>query len=153
MLSGKYTVRNVRHVCRYCHCPTDLAHDPRVNYPPKTQAEIQKLVNGRKMEQLRAISQQYIQNAWYEVRFHQANAMGIHGACPSEKLHAIQLGIFKYVRTIFFKHMGEYSTLASDINGIATMYGKLMTRQSKKDLPVTSFSKGIQKGKLMGREF
>ena len=96
VLSGKYTVRtrNVRHVCRYCHCPTDLADNPRVNYPPKTQAEIQKLVNGCKMEQLQAISQQYIdQNAWYDVRFHQANAMGIHGACPSEKLHAIQLGI------------------------------------------------------------
>ena len=90
VLSGKYTVRNVRHVCRYCHCPTDLADDPRINYPPKTQAEIQKLVNGCKMEQLQAISQQYIQDAWYD----QANAMGIHGACPSEKLHAIQLGIF-----------------------------------------------------------
>ncbi len=155
VLCGKYTVRtrNVRHVCRYCHCPTDLADDPRVNYAPKTQAEIQKLVDGGKLEQLQAISQQYIKNAWYDVRFHQANAMGIHGACPSEKLHAIQLGIFKYVRTIFFKHMGEYSQLARDINGIATMYGKLLTRQSEKDLPVTTFSKGIQTGKLMGREF
>ncbi len=155
LLCGKYTVRtrNVKHVCRYCHCPTDRADDPRANYAPKTQAEIQKLVDGGKLDKLKAISQQYIKNAWYDVRFHQANDMGIHGACPSEKLHAIQLGLFKYVRTIFFKHMGEYSQLANDINGIATMYGKLMTRQSEKDLPATNFSKGIQKGKLMGREF
>ena len=155
LLCGKYTVRtqNVKHVCRYCHCPTEKADDPRASFRPKTQAEIQKLVDRGKLDKLKAISQQYIKNAWYDVRFHQANEMGIHGACPSEKLHAIQLGLFKYVRTIFFKHMGEHSQLANDINGIATMYGKLMTRQSEKDLPATNFSKGIQKGRLMGREF
>ena len=136
----------MKHVCCNCHCPTDRADDSRVDYAPKTQAKIQKLVNGHKMKKLQAISQQFIKNAWYDVHFHQASVMGIHGACPSEKFHAIQLGIFKYVRTIFFKHMGEYSQLETDINGIATMHGKLMTRQSEKDLPVTSFSKGIQKG-------
>lgn len=155
VLCGKYTVRtkNVRHVCRYCHCPTDDADNPLARYPPKTQPEIQKLVQKGKLTKLQSISQQYIQNAWYDVRFHSANDCGIHGATPSEKLHAIQLGIFKYLREIFFIHMGKSSQLAENINGLATMYGKLLTRQSERDLPNTNFAKGIQKGKLMARDF
>ena len=155
LLCGKYTVRtsNVKHICRYCHCPTSMADDPRVRYKLKSQREIQKLVEDGDMERLQAISQQYIQNAWYDVTFHKANDLGIHGACPSEKLHAIQLGIFKYLREIFFVHMGKSSQLAEDVNGLATMYGKLLTRQSERDLPNTNFAKGIHKGKLMARDF
>ena len=155
LLCGKFTVRtqNVKHVCRYCHCPTNKADDPRVKYKLKTQAEIQALVDREDLEGLKGISQQYIQNAWYDVTFHKANACGIHGACPSEKLHAIQLGVFKYLREIFFVQMGKSSQLAEDINGLATMYGKLLTRQSERDLPNTNFAKGIQKGKLMARDF
>ena len=102
---------------------------------------------------LKKISQQSIQNAWYDVAFHEANSCGIHHACPSEKLHAIQLGIFKYIREIFFVHMGKSSLLAEDINGLATIYGKQLTRQSDRDFPNTNFAKGIQKGKLMARDF
>ena len=155
VLCGKYTVRtkNVKHVCRYCHCPTADADNPLAKYPLKTQPEIQKLVQKGKLERLQAISQQYIENAWYDVTFHAANECGIHGATPSEKLHAIQLGIFKYLREIFFIHMGKSSQLAEEINGLATMYGKLLTRQSERDLPNTNFAKGIQKGKLMARNF
>jgi len=155
VLCGKYTVRtqNVKHVCRYCHCPTGDADNPLAKYPLKTQAEIQNLVNNARFDRLQAISQQYIQNAWYDVTFHAANYCGIHGATPSEKLHAIQLGIFKYLREIFFVHMGKSSQLAENINGLATMYGKLLTHQSERDLPNTNFAKGIQKGKLMARDF
>ena len=155
ILCGKYTVRtqNVKHVCRYCHCPTDDADNPLAKYPLKTQSEIQNYVNNTRLDRLQAISQQYIQNAWYDVTFHAANDCGIHGATPSEKLHAIQLGIFKYLREIFFVHMGKSSQLAENINGLATMYGKLLTRQSERDLPNTNFAKGIQKGKLMARDF
>ena len=155
LLCGKYLVRNqnIRHICRYCHCPTDKADDPRVRYRPKKQAEIEKLVRDEDLEGLQAISQQCIQNAWYSVTFHQANTCGIHGACPSEKLHAIQLGIFKYLRDIFFDRIGSTSALAEDINGLAAQYGKEFSRQSERDLPHTKFSKGIQKGKLMARDY
>jgi hypothetical protein len=105
------------------------------------------------MKRLQAISQQYIQNAWYDVAFHEANDRGIHGACPSEMLHAILLGIFKYLRDIFFTYMGKQSQLAEDINGLAKTYGKWFTHQSDRDFPNTNFSKGIQKGKLMAKEY
>lgn len=155
LLCGKYIVRNrnIKHICRYCHCPTDAADDPHAKFPPKRQPEIQKLIQKGKTEHLQAISQQNIQNAWYDVNFHLANDCGIHGACPSEKLHAIQLGIFKYLRDIFFDRLGKTTELADNINGLATMYGKLLTRQSERDLPNCNFAKGIRKGKLMARDF
>ncbi len=155
LLCGKYLTRtiNVKHICRYCHCPTNEADDPRAKYPPKSQPAIQKLVENRKLKRLQAISQQYIQNAWYDVAFHGANDRGIHGACPSEMLHAILLGIFKYLRDIFFTYMGKQSQLAEDINGLAKTYGKGFTHQSDRDFPSTNFSKGIQKGKLMAKEY
>jgi hypothetical protein len=155
LLSGKFLsrTRNVKQVCRCCHCPMDEADNPQAKYKLKTQANIQNLVERGKLEQLRAISQQYINNAWYKVKFHEANEMGIHGACPSDKLHAVLLGIFKYIRGIFFSYMGKTSQLARDINGIAKMYGTFFTHQSERRLPVTSFTQGIAKGKLMATHY
>ena len=105
------------------------------------------------MDQLQEISQHYLQNAWYKCRFNQGNARGIHGACPSEMLHAIQLGIFKYTRDIFFESIGESAQVAHDINGLARVYGKLLSHQSDRSLPNTNFSKGIKDGKLMAKDY
>ena len=140
-------------MCQHCHCPTEEADDPRVKHKKKNPEQIQKLVDKQDIEGLKAISQQCIQNAWYEVGFHRANNRGIHGACPSEMLHAILLGAFKHVRESFFEHMGKSSQMAEDINGLAKLCGSLLTRQSDRSLPKTNFSKGIQKGKLMAKEY
>ena len=154
LLCGKCLTRtrNVKHVCRHCHCPMDEADDPRVRHKLKSQPEIEALVEAQNLVKLKAISQQHIKNAWYKVTFHQANNLGIHGACPSEMLHAILLGIFKYTRNIFFHTMGKESKLAEDINRLAMLYGKFLTRQSERKLPTTNFSKGIARGKLMATQ-
>ena len=155
LLCGKYLCRtkHVKHVCRYCHCPMGKSDDPQARYKLKTQPEIQNLVEKRELAKLQAISQQYINNAWYKVTFHQANRCGIHGACPSEMLHALLLGIFKYLRDTFFTYMGATSLLADDINGLATTYGKLLSRQSDRNFPVTNFTQGIARGKLMATHY
>jgi len=155
LLCGKYLSRGkgVKHVCRYCYCPMTKADDPRAKYPMKSQQKIQKLVERQDLDRLKGISQQLIDNCWYKVRFHQANDRGIHGACPSEMLHAMLLGIFKYVRDIFFKNMGATSKCAGDINGLSQIYGKLLSRQSDRSIPYTNFTKGIQEGKLMAKRF
>ena len=152
---GKYLVRTskIKHICRYCFCPMQDADNPMASYKMKTQRHISRLVENQNLERLKSISQHNIQNAWCEVRFHAANERGIHGACPSEMLHAILLGVFKYVRNIFFENMGEESTLAEDMNGLAKQHGKLLTHQSDRDLPHANFAKGIQKGKLMAKQF
>ena len=155
LLCGKFLTRNknVKHICRYCHCPMNEADDPSAKHSRKTQPRIQKLCEEKQVEKLRSISQQCVQNAWYKVTFHHANDCGIHGACPSEMLHAVLLGIFKYLRDIFFETCGNESALADNINGLAKMYGTLLVHQSDRDLPNTNFTRGIQKGKLMAKEY
>ena len=132
---------------------TSEGDNPFAKYKVKTQAEIQKLVQKGDLEGLKAISQQNTQNALYPVRFHQANNRGVHGATPSEMLHATLLGTFKCLRDVFFPHVGKDSKLAEDVSGLAKTYGKLFTHQSDRTFPNTNFSKGIMSGKLMAKEF
>ena len=49
--------------------------------------------------------------------------------------------------------MGKTSPLAEHVNGLATMHGNLPNHQYERDLPNTNFAQGIQKGKLMARDF
>ena len=155
ILCGKYLSRTqkVKHICRYCHCPTVEADDHLRDYRYKTQTEVEKMVRRSELDKLRNISQQCLTNCWYKVKFNQANERGIHGACPSEMLHALLLGIFKYLRDIFFSRLGETGDVALDINGLASMYGRLLSRQSDRTIPDTNFGEGIRVGRLMARNY
>jgi hypothetical protein len=64
----------------------------------------------------------------------------------------VLLGIFKYVKTEFFQQLGPGSYAATEVNALCTWIGKLLARQSDRDLPRTQFGQGIIKGKLMGKE-
>ena len=154
-LSGSYTSRqgNVKQLCRYCECPTSECNDPLADYPLKTVKKVQALIDANDMEGLQKLSQQYIKNAMYKLRFGSHNDMGIHGACPMEMLHAILLGIFKYIRDCLFEQMGPKSKLSKEFNALAREYGELLTRCSDRDMPKTKFANGIQAGKLMAKEF
>jgi hypothetical protein len=114
---------------------------------------IAALVEAGDFKSLQQLSQQMIQNAWYKIRFAPRVNQGIHGSCPSEMLHALLLGVFKYVRECFFEQIGHSSALADDINALAQQYGDKFGRQSERDMPKCKFSQGIQKGKLMANEF
>jgi hypothetical protein len=111
------------------------------------------LIRKQKIEQLQEISQHQIKNTWYKCHFNLANDRGIHGACPSEMPHAMQLGIFKYSHDIFFDFIGNDAAIAQEINGLAKIYSKLIARQSERSLPATHFSKGIKDGKLMAKDY
>jgi hypothetical protein len=119
----------------------------------KTVDAIKDLVRKQKKDELKKISQQYIKNAWYKVRFQPGDNRGIHGACPSEMLHALLLGMFKYTNECFFVQVGKTSQLAVDIDALAIQYGEYFTRQSERDLPNCLFGEGIKKGtKIMAKE-
>ena len=156
LLCGKYRVRsqNVSNLCRYCTCPNEKTDDPRADYPLKTVTMIDTLVRAKDYAGLQKLLQQYIHNAWYKVEFSPINDRGIHGACPSEMLHALLLGIFKYVRENFFIQVGKDTPLGMEIDGLATQYGSLFGRQSERDIPKCKFANGIRLGgKLMAKEY
>jgi hypothetical protein len=155
-LCGHYSSRTsgVRNLCRYCTVPTLKSDLVTKNWEHKTVRMVKKLVDAEDFAGLRAISQQYIENALYRIRFGLHNGRGIHGATPLEMLHAILLGMFKYMNECFFVQIGKTSQLADDINALAQKYGKLLHRQSDRDMPKTKFSKGIHKGgKIMAKEY
>ena len=112
---GKYTSRgkNVQNLCRYCCVPNDDTDDPKAsNFARKSPRMVQELVNVGDLEGMKAISQQYFTSCWYKVRFGQHNDYGIHGACPLEVLHWLQIGKYGYVRDMFFDQLGQTSALA-----------------------------------------
>ena len=155
VLTGSYKSRgrHVAQLCRYCECPTMECDDPLANYPLKRQNKIQRLVDLLAVDELKALSQQCIQNATYKLRFGLHNKCGVHGATPLEMLHALLLGIFKYMRDTFFLQTGKTSQTSSEINALAKEFGHLLSRQSDRDMPKTKFSNGIREGKLMAKEY
>ena len=154
-LCGKYTSRskNVKCLCRYCVCPTAMTDKAKAKFPLKTQQHIQALIDQNDDENLKLISQQKIQNCMYDLRFGSHSTQGVHGACPVEMLHALLLGIFRYVRDCFFTQIGETSILSKEINAFAKQYGQIIARQSNRDFPKTNFKNGICKGKLNAKDF
>ena len=156
LLCGKYRSRSkhVKMLCRYCTCPTSKGDSPHANYEAKTVSMIKDLMEIKDVKGLKDISQQYIDNAFYKLRFDPTYNTGIHGACPSEMLHAVLLGIFLYVRECFFAQIGPTSQLAKDIDGLAQEYGALYAHNSDRNLPNCKFTHGIKaKKKLMAMEY
>ena len=113
---------------------------------------IQELVRRLDKEELNRISQHPIWNAWYDIEFGSHDDAGIHGATPIEPLHWIQLGQFKYTRESFEDQVGKKSKLNERVNKVAQHIGMLLQRQSDRNMPRTTFSRGILTGHLGGHE-
>ena len=152
-LCGKYQMRSgkVAQICRACKVPTDESNDHLHECEHKKVAEIKRLVQKADADGLRQCSQSYLINAFHKVRFSKGNGRGIHGACPSDMLHAILLGLFKYIRDVWFEFIGGKPKEL--MNALSAEYSKMFRRQSDKSMPAGSFSKGVKVGKLMGKEF
>ena len=154
-LCAKFGSRSggVAHICRYCAVPTHFSGRAAANYPMKTQPQIAALVAAEDLDALQAMSQHSFRNCFYCCNFGLHNLAGVHGACTTDMLHTILLGIFMRVRDGFFQQIGPTSETAREIDALAREYGELMARHSERDMPKTKFSKGITGGKLMAKEY
>ena len=150
---AKYGVRNgkVCCLCRHCCCPTEDTDDPYKRYALKNKPMMVKLVREKDFDGLRVMSQQYVWNAWYELRFGLHNNRSIHGASPMEMLHWIQLGQYKYTRDMLFEQTGE-GRMGRDLNDYCCALGPMFQRQSDKSFPRCHFTNTIMKGILMAHE-
>ena len=151
---GKYLTKtgNVGNLCRYCVCPTAVSDNPYRTHQRKSPGMIQALIDDDDDEGLRNLSQQKLMNVWYQVKFGSHNEFGVHGACPVDLLHWLQIGKYKYKRECFFAQTGESSNLSKSINTLACMHGAMFERQSDRHLPRTNFQKGLRTGQLAGHE-
>lgn len=158
-LCGHYTSRsgNVKNLCRYCTCPTTQTGwvYGEQHAKKKTEAMIKGNVDKKNLAKLRELSQRYLNNAFHGIRFgqHDNGQAGIHGACPSDMLHQVLLGIDKYVILGLMEQIGKKSQQMDAINGLAKQYGKEFAHNSDRNLPKTTFRNGIFEGKIMGKEY
>ena len=134
---GSYEARTrgVAQLCRKCCCPTEDSDNHLANYARKTKAVIEALVEEGDVQGLKAISQQLIKNAMYAIRFGLHSDQSVHGSCPFEMLHFLLLGLFLYIRDMFFEQLGSQSKIAEEIKALAKEYGQLFPRQSDRDFP------------------
>jgi hypothetical protein len=154
LFAGKYGQRSsTKQICRKCHIPLKQCDDHLAKHKFKTVKEIQKLIEKADFEGLKNLSQTYLRNAFHEIRFSMGNDNGIHGSVPCELLHAFLLGTFKYLRDTFFELIGKSTEGAKMINALSKVYSRLFARQSDRTMPGTAFSRGINVGKLMAKDF
>jgi hypothetical protein len=157
-LCGHYTSRGkgVNQLCRACECPAECSGSSKSSgYPLRSPFLINRMVRGKQIDNLGLISQQYLKNAFDDVRFGSHNTRGIFGACPGEILHLVLLGWFKYTIQSFLVQAGvkdsdqhkAFNTLCHDI-------GHQLQRHSERNLPRTMFRKGISStAHLKGHEY
>ena len=148
---GDYT--KCKQICRCCHILTEECDDHLHKMKYKTVREIQKLTQRGDKKRLKAISYHYLTNAFHDLRFSLGNDRGVHGSCPSEMLHQLLLGVFSYLREIFYERMGPKSEVARDMDGLSKLYCNLFRHQSDRTMPKMSFSNGLRTGHLMAKEF
>jgi hypothetical protein len=123
----------------------------------KKFTEVDGYVKNKRLANLHAMSQHYVLNAFRLVQFGCHNNRGIFGACPGEILHLVQLGWFKYAMQSFATQAGPTSQSMSQFDDLCSVVGKLLHRQSYRNLPKTCLPKGFcssnkQGNKLTGNE-
>ena len=155
LLCTKYTTYSggVQCLCRYCCCPTEDSNNPEARYPFKTVPMIKRLVDQGETSALKSLAQQNCKNTFHKIRFSPANDRGIHGACPSEMLHAILLGIFLYLRNVFYEQIGPDSLAARTFDELSQLFGMYFARQSERNMPKCQFTNGIRESKLSASEY
>ena len=160
-LAGRYTSRHkVARLCRYCDCPFSETDNPEYKFKYNDHTKMMKYISNGTPDQLQAISQHPINNAWEKVLFCD-NKRGIFGAICGDILHCIQHGLYIYLLQILFDQKqikeivpnmltGEtnyltglkcvFSTIYSKrFDELARQYGKLLMHQSDRELPRTHF--------------
>ena len=157
-LCGHYNCRNlgVKCICRHCKVPSDQLDNPWAMYPLTEQSSIDQWVANNDIENLNNMSQYNFPTVWKTLNItFGGNVRGIHGVTPSEPLHMIDLGIFKYLVQVFFDDMGPKDCkLHSLIDSWAKRVGRHLQHQSDKQLPKTYFPNGISGStKLNGHEY
>lgn len=156
-LCGHYKSRTagVSQLCRACECPTLLSgYSKSRDFPLRKPRIINKMVRDQNIAALKANSQQYLKNAFDNVRFGLHNDRGIFGACPGEILHLILIGWFKNVVDSFFKQIGKDSEYAQRYNTLLLDINQCLARQSDRDVPSTNATKGFSStANIPGHEY
>ena len=131
---------NVKVLCHDCNCPTDLGNDPRHQCEAILKDDVQELVNNKDTEGLKQISQHKVENAMYKLLLGGIQ-QGIHGACPPDPMHTVNLGLMERLCECLKFQMG--GARMSRLDSIIQILSTFCQHQSDRNMPRTNFPKGI----------
>ena len=124
------------------------------DYARRKPKIINKLVRKKKFPELKAMPQQYLNNASDNVRLGMHNDCGIFGPCPGEILHLVLIGWFRNVVDSFFIQITEDSALAKKYDCLLMDINDCLRRQSDCNVPSTSTKKGFSStANIPGHEY
>jgi hypothetical protein len=173
-LASRYLCRNkVQKLCRYCDCPYDETSNPYYKFTYNKHKPMFDYISqyNTKSLKIKELSCYKIDNAFRYLKFCDSKR-GLFGSLCSDILHCIQLGLFKYffdklfdqnkeskvskklrknntelmdVPDIIYNQFKVFSaTYSKEFNKLVKKYGKMLSRQSDRDLPRTNVNTDIQ---------
>jgi hypothetical protein len=96
------------------------------------------------MDQLKAMSQNFLQSGFRDVEFGSSHdKRGIFGAYPRETLHLVLLGWFKYAIEAFVSQSGAKSQTICMNDTLCYEVGNRLGCSSAWDMPRTHFPNGF----------
>jgi hypothetical protein len=102
-LVGRVASRiNVPRLCRYCNIPLEKTDNQDFKFKYVQQSKVELYNKQNKRQKLKEMAQYLISNATHKLLFCDQDR-GIHGACPLEVVHTVQLGWHVYALNSFFK--------------------------------------------------
>ena len=137
----------INRLCRKCDVRGEDSGNPNIKCKNIKMKNIQKMVEQNDTDNLRALNQYNVQNAWFDVDFGGCPYGIFSTACPVEPLHALENGLISECIKVLFHKIRSNGDLAE----LDRLVKKLTTlpRQNKisygadKDMPRLLWKDGI----------
>ena len=98
-------LNRINKLCRKCDIQEQESGNPHIKCNNIIMENIQKLIKQNDTEQLKALNQYNVQNAWFDVDFGGCPYGIFSAACPVEPLHALKTVLYLNVSKSYFQRL------------------------------------------------
>ena len=102
----------INRLCRKCDVQGQDSGNPHIKCKNIKMKNIQKMVEQNDTENLRALNQYNVQNAWFDVDFGGCPYGIFSAVCPVEPLHALENGLITECIKVLYHKIGSKGELA-----------------------------------------
>ena len=142
-LTGRYATHTegVKRHCRACKCDVNDLDNPYVVCESVRKSMMEAVLKRNDDAELKELSQYHVDNAFSRLML-PVDDYGIWGATPTDLMHALPLGIFKYCLEIIITDSMP-PRLRMEIDVMASDFNKRNRQMHRRTFPKTDFSKGV----------
>jgi hypothetical protein len=139
-LAGKYGGHSAQRISRHCTCLFEDADKPNHVCMFNQKEAIQDLIDEGTNDELKAISQHRLQNAFSPVSFGDSTC-GVHGCTTIDLMHSLQHGIMMKILSLIFDPLNTNNSAVVD-DGVKRL-AELLRQSCREDFPRSDFTNGI----------